>query len=110
MQVQSSLEWGDTLQYCQSQQIGLQAWAALDKGWYSGGAPQDTPSAVPATTQLVQDLAVEHGVAGESIVLAWLLKHPARIQAVIGTAQPERILACGDAGRVALTRAPWYAL
>lgn len=109
-QGQSSLVWGDTLQYCQSQQIGLQAWGSLGKGWFSGGAPQDASPAVLATAQLVQDLAEEHGVARESIVLAWLLKHPARIQAVIGTAQPERIRACRDAGRVALTRAQWYAL
>lgn len=109
-QGQLSLVWGDTLQYCQSQQIGLQAWGSLGKGWYSGGAPQDAPPAVLATAQLVQDLAAEHGVARESIVLAWLLKHPARIQAVIGTARPERIRACGDAARVALTRAQWYAL
>jgi predicted oxidoreductase len=109
-QGQSSLVWGDTLQYCQSQQIGLQAWGSLGKGKYSGGAPQDAPPAVLATAQLVQHLAKEHGVARESVVLAWLLKHPARIQAVIGTAQPERIRACADASRVALTRAQWYAL
>ena len=109
-QAQSYLVLGDTLQYCQSQQIGLQAWGSLGKGWYSGGAPQDAPPAVQATAQLVQDLALEHGVARESIVLAWLLKHPARIQAVIGTAQPARIRACADASRVALTRAQWYAL
>ena len=109
-QGQSSLVWGDTLHYCQSQQIALQAWGALGKGWYSGGAPQDAAPAVIATARLVEALAEEHGVTRESIVLAWLLKHPARIQAVIGTAQPERIRACADAGRVVLTRGQWYAL
>ncbi len=109
-QGQSSLVWGDTLHYCQSQQIGLQAWGALGMGWYSGGAPQDASPAVAATAQLVKELAEEHGVARESIVLAWLLKHPARIQAVIGTAQPERIRACADAASIVLSRGQWYAL
>ena len=109
-QGQSSLVWGDTLNYCQSQNIGLQAWGPLGKGWYSGGAPQDAVPAVAATAQLVRTLADQHGVAPESIVLAWLLKHPARIQAVIGTANPERIRACAEAAHVVLTRGQWYAL
>ncbi|MES2948129.1 MAG: aldo/keto reductase [Pseudomonadota bacterium] len=109
-QGQSSLVWGDTLHYCQNQQIGLQAWGALGKGWYSGGAPKDAAPVVTATADFVQALAEEHGVTRESIVLAWLLKHPARIQAVIGTAQPDRIRACADAGRVVLSREQWYAL
>ena len=92
------------------QDIALQAWGALGKGWYSGGAPPDAAPATVATAQLVQQLADEHGVTRESIVLAWLLKHPARIQPVIGTANPDRIRACADAGRVALTRGQWYAL
>ena len=109
-QGQQALVWGDTLQYCQSQSITLQAWGALAKGWYSGAAPHDAVPAVAATAQLVQQLAVEHGVPGESIVLAWLLRHPARIQPVIGTANPARIRACAQASRVALTRGQWYAL
>ncbi len=109
-QSQSSLVWGDTLQYCQTQNIGLQAWGALGKGWYSGAAPRDAPPAVRATALLVQQLAQEYAVAPESIVLAWLLKHPARIQAVIGMAHPKRIRACADASRIALTREQWYAL
>ena len=109
-QGQQSLVWGETLHFCQSQNITLQAWGSLGKGWYSGGAPHNAPPAVAATTRMVRTLANEHRVAPESIVLAWLLKHPARIQAVIGTANPERIRACANAGRVVLTREQWYAL
>lgn len=109
-QGQGALVWGDTLQYCQSHKIALQAWGSLGKGWFSGGAPQDAAPAVVATARLVQTLAHAYSVAPESIVLAWLLKHPARIQAVIGTAQPARIRACADATRVVLSREQWYAL
>lgn len=109
-QGQQSLVWGDTLHYCQHQNIALQAWGSLAKGWYSGAAPPDAPPAVTATAQQVRQLAELHGVAPESIVLAWLLRHPAGIQPVIGTANPARIRACADATRVALTRGQWYAL
>ncbi len=110
VQGQQSLVWGDTLHYCQSQSIVLQAWGSLAKGWYSGGAPHGAAPAVTATAHLVQQLADEHGTSCESIVLAWLLKHPARIRPVIGTANPGRIRACADASHVALTRGQWYAL
>ncbi len=48
----------------------------------------------------------------EEIVLGWLMKHPARVQAVVGTLDPQRIAACADAERVAvaMTRQQWYAL
>lgn len=109
-QGRQSLVWGDTLHYCQSQNIALQAWGSLGKGWYSGGAPHDAPPPVVATAKLVRELADAHSVAPESIVLAWLLRHPARIEPVIGTANPARIRACGDASRVVLTRGQWFAL
>lgn len=109
-QGRAALVWADTLHHCKGSGVALQAWGSLGKGWYSGAAPQDAAPAVAVTAALVQQLAHEHGVAPESIVLAWLLKHPARIQPVIGTANPARIRACKDAERVQLTRGQWYAL
>ena len=102
--------WSDTLQYCQRHGIQLQAWGALARGWYSGAAPQDAPAAVHATAALVQQLAAQHNVAAESLLLAWLLRHPAGIQPVIGTAHPGRIRACGAALQVKLSREEWYRL
>lgn len=102
--------WADTLEYCQRHAIQLQAWGALGKGWFGGAAPHDAPDAVHATARLVEQLADQHGVASESLVLAWLLRHPARIQPVIGTSHPDRIRACGAAEAVNLSREEWYRL
>lgn len=103
-------QWGDTLEYCHLNQVQIQAWGALGKGWFSGAAPQEAPQAVHATATLVQQLAHQYGVASESIVLTWLLQHPARIQPVIGTSHPGRIRACGAAEQVKLSRGEWYQL
>ncbi len=102
--------WGDTLEYCHLNQVQLQAWGALGKGWFSGAAPREAAQNVHATANLVQQLAHQYGVATESIVLAWLLQHPARIQAVIGTSHPDRIRACQAADRITLSRGEWYQL
>ncbi len=57
-------------------------------------------------------LAAEKGTTGEAIVLGWLMRHPAGIAPVIGTANPDRILACAGApeAAAAMTRAEWYGL
>ncbi|MDE2395392.1 MAG: aldo/keto reductase [Burkholderiales bacterium] len=104
------LDWSDTLQHCMAAGIQLQAWGPLAKGWLSGALPDDAGAAVRATAALVGEIAQRHAVARESIVLAWLLRHPACIQPVIGTKQAERIRACGAATRVALSREEWFAL
>lgn len=106
----TALAWNGTLEYAQQHGMQLQAWGALARGWYSGGAPADVPAAVHRTAAYVQQLAQAHGVAAEAIVLAWLMQHPARIQPVIGTTDPRRIRACAQALDVALSRGEWYQL
>lgn len=101
-----------TVEYCARHGITLQAYGALARGLYTG-APAATPTpAEEATTALVAALAAEKNTTGESVLLGWLMKHPAGIAPVIGTAKPERIGACADAAGVAgtMTRAEWYRL
>jgi len=60
--------------------------------------------------QLVAELAARHHVSREAVVLAWLLRHPAGIQPVLGTIQPARLKACAQALDVQLSRVEWYEL
>jgi predicted oxidoreductase len=99
-----------TLEFCRMENIQIQAWGPLAKGYLSGRALDDQPEAVRATARLVAQMAAERGVPREAIVVAWLLAHPAAIQPIIGTKTPERIRACAEAERVELSREDWYAL
>lgn len=99
-----------TLEYCQMENIQLQAWGSLAKGLYSGASLQDASENVKGTASLVKRLAEEKQTSREAIVLAWLMKHPAVIQPVIGTTDPSRIQACAEAERVELSRDEWYSL
>ena len=103
-------DWAGTLEHCQQHKVQIQAWGALAKGWFSGALPADAAPAACETAALVQNLADLHQVARESIVLAWLMKHPAGIQPVIGTSEPLRIRACAAAATVQLSREAWYRL
>ncbi|WP_427006523.1 aldo/keto reductase [Pseudarthrobacter sp. H2] len=101
-----------TVEHCVRKGITVQAYGALARGLYTG-APAAMPTAADsATAALVAALAAEQGTTGESILLGWLMKHPAGIAPVIGTANPGRIRACAGAAAVAaaMTRAQWYRL
>ncbi|NOV02869.1 aldo/keto reductase [Paenibacillus planticolens] len=103
---------GGILEHCQMADIQLQAWGPLAKGKFSGRAIEDEPENIKHTAALVQKLAAQKETTPEAIVLGWLMKHPARIQPVIGTSSPERVLACQDALRASenMTREEWYTL
>jgi predicted oxidoreductase len=99
-----------TLELCMDRGIELQAYGSLAQGRYTG-AGADSP-AEAATSEMLVRLAGEKNTTPESVLLAWLMKHPARISPVVGTTNLSRIGACADAVAVAgsLTRAEWYGL
>ncbi|WP_223280975.1 aldo/keto reductase [Streptomyces antnestii] len=98
-----------TLEHCVDHGIRLQAWGPLAQGSFSGRAETE---AERATSRLVAELAERKGTTPETVLLWWLQRHPAGIVPVIGTANPERIRACGDAVRRApeLGHEEWYEL
>jgi predicted oxidoreductase len=100
------------MEYCQEENIQIQAWGPLAQGRFSGRATETEPENVRKTAELVKQLAVEKDTTAEGIVLGWLMKHPAMIQPVVGTINPERIIACQDAEVQAqnMTREEWYSL
>ncbi|MBT2552457.1 aldo/keto reductase family oxidoreductase [Arthrobacter sp. ISL-5] len=101
-----------TIEYCARQGITLQAYGALARGHYTGNPPERPTPAEAATAALLSDLARDKGTTSEAVLLGWLMRHPAGIAPVIGTANPDRIRACAGAARVAetMTRAEWYRL
>jgi predicted oxidoreductase len=102
--------WAGVLEHCQAQGVQLQAWGALAQGRLSGRLPADAPQAHLKTAALVADMAQRRGVSAEAIVLAWLMRHPAHIQPVLGTSDPARIRACAQAEGLVMNREDWYAL
>ncbi len=98
-----------TLDYCRLHNILIQAWAPVAGGQLFDPAP-DAEGRVRAASELVAAMAAEKGTSSEAVALAWLLRHPAHIQPIIGTTQPGRIAASCLADGVELSREEWYAL
>lgn len=87
-----------------------QAWAPLAYGYLSGRKPDTDDRRIQSAAALVREIAAAHGVLAESIVIAWLLRHPAKIHPIVGTRDPDRIRACARATAVRLSREEWYRL
>jgi predicted oxidoreductase len=99
-----------TLEYCRQHNITIQAWGPLKSGAVITGEDDPPSQAARDVAQLSSELAQEKGVSKEAIALAWLLRHPAKIQPIIGTTKPERIKAACEADGVELSRDEWYRL
>lgn len=97
-----------TLEYCMLNKVQLQAWGSLAQGRYTGASSQSP--ADKATTALVSKLAQAYDTSPEAIVLAWLMRHPANIQPVLGTTNLARLAASEKAINVHLSREHWYLL
>ena len=98
-----------TLDYCRLNGIMIQAWAPVAGGKLFTPEP-DAVEPDQQTAALIAHLAAEKGTTREAIALAWLLRHPAGIQPIIGTTHRDRLIASCAADTVSLTREEWYAL
>ncbi len=102
-----------TLEFCRMEGITIQAWSPLARGRVSGKRPTAAQSPDPrlaGTARAVTEMAAERNVSKEAILIAWLLRHPAGIQPIIGTTNPTRIAGACQADDLELTREEWYRL
>lgn len=99
-----------TLDFCRIHEITIQAWSPLAGGIVSGKTLSEPDERIEKTAALVARMAEEKGVSKGAIVIAWLLRHPARIQPIIGTMNPARIAGACQADDIELTREEWYSL
>ena len=99
-----------TLEYCRLHGIAIQAWAPLAGGVVTGKHVDQPTQSMVAVSNLVEKLSKEKNVKSEAILISWLLKHPAHIQPIIGTTNPERIRAACQGSSFELTREEWYRL
>lgn len=97
-----------TLDYCRVHDITVQAWSPLQRGFFQGPFV-DNPE-FPKLNEALGEIAEREGVSRTAVAVAWILRHPARMQAVVGTMNVEHMRDVCDAAKVELTHHDWYAL
>jgi len=103
-----------TLDQCLAEKISPLAWSPLAGGRISDTLPIDINSPEHARRialrETLDDIARDYGVTRTIVALAWLLKHPAKIIPIIGSAKPEHIRDAAQAYKLQLSRDEWYRL
>lgn len=99
---------GHALDYCRLNDITIQAWSPLQFGMF-GGTFIDN-SDFPELNKTLAELAERENVSKTAIAIAWILRHPAKMQAIIGTMNPSHIEDACDAAKVNLSHHDWYQL
>ena len=98
-----------TLNYCRLNKIQVQAWTPVAYGRIFN-PPAEADERLKNVARQLTVYAKEKGCGEDAVALAWLLRHPAKIQPVIGTTKPERIASSCKADGVEITREEWYTL
>lgn len=97
---------GSTLDYCRLNDITVQAWSPFQYGFFEG-AFLDNPK-FPQLNAVIDRIAKVHAVPNTAIAVAWISRHPARMQTIIGTTNPERVRAAARSQEFQLSRPEWY--
>ena len=99
---------GSVLDYCRLNDITIQAWSPLQ---YRSGAVRGPffqyDDFSPLNRTLVE-LGEMYGGSASAMAVAWLLRHPAGMQVLIGTMNAERFAELCVACDIRLSREDWY--
>ncbi|MCH1639818.1 aldo/keto reductase family oxidoreductase [Paenibacillus timonensis] len=97
---------GSVLDFCRLNDITIQPWSPFQYGFFEGVFLGNEK--FPELNQKIDEIAAKYGVTNTTIAIAWLLRHPAQMQPVIGTMNIDRLKECIQAGEIRLTREEWY--
>lgn len=103
-----TLDGGGMVDYCRLHDITVQAWSPFQAGFFTGvflGSPD-----YPELNQVIDRLAAKYDVTPIAIATAWITRHPAGMQVVLGTTNPGRVTDAAAGSDLPLDRAEWYEL
>ena len=107
MQVDRSIDRdGGILDYCRIHNITIQPWSPFQYGFFDGIFLNNDK--FPELNSTIDTIADSRGVTNTAIAVAWILRHPARLQPILGTTNPERLKDACQASGVTLTHQEWY--
>ncbi len=97
---------GGVLDYCRLNNITIQPWSPMQYGFFKGCFVDNDE--FPELNAVMQNLAEKYSVSKTTIAIAWILRHPAKMQPITGTTNLQRLKDSFKAAEVTLTREEWY--
>ncbi len=97
---------GGVLDYCRLNDMVIQAWSPFQHGFIEGVFLEN--QAFEKVNTVLKEIGERYGISSSAAVVAWLLRHPAKIQPIVGSTNPARIREIAKAAEISLTRPEWY--
>ncbi len=97
---------GGVLDYCRLNDITIQAWSPFQYGFFEG-VFLDNPK-FPELNKVIDRIAGDYKVTNTAVAVAWISRHPARMQTILGTTTPQRVRDAAQSQTFQLTRHQWY--
>jgi predicted oxidoreductase len=97
---------GHLMDYCRLNDMTVQAWSPFQKGFFEG--PFFLDSKYKELNKTLTDYGKMHDLDITGAAVAWITRHPANIQVILGTTKPERLVESCKGSDVPMTRQEWY--
>ncbi len=97
---------GGVLEYCAEHDMVIQAWSVLQHSYFGGvflGSPD-----YDELNKTLELIASEHHTTPTAVAINWVLRYPAKMQAIVGTTRPERVIQSAAACDWVMSREEWY--
>lgn len=97
---------GEILDYCRLKKVTLQAWSPFQYGFFQGVFIDNEE--FPELNKKLGELSEKYGVSKSALAVAWILRHPAKMQTIVGTTNARRLKDICTAADITLSREDWY--
>lgn len=104
----SHMQDGSVLEYSRINKMTIQAWSPFQHGYFDG--PFVGNDKFPELNKKLEEYAEKYTLTPSGIAIAWINRHPARMQTIIGTMTERRIEEVTNASDLVLSREEWYDL
>ena len=104
--VESVMHDGSFLEYSRIKNITIQAWSPFQYGFFEGNFVDN--DAFPTLNAKLEEMGEKYGLTKTGVAAAWILRHPANMQLIAGTMNPEHLTEICKATNATLSRADWY--
>jgi predicted oxidoreductase len=99
---------GYVMDYCRLNDITIQAWSPFQKGFFEG--PFFLNPQYAALNEALTGYGKKYGLDVTGAAVAWITRHPANIQVILGTTKPERLMEGCKGSDAPMTRQEWYGI
>ena len=99
---------GMILEYCRLHGLTIQPWSPFQYGFFEGVFIGNEK--YPELNAKLEEISAKYGITPTGLAIAWILRHPAGMQPIVGSVRPERMQEIAKASDITISHDEWYEL